>query len=91
LILDEATSALDLVTEAGILATIDRISKQRTVIMITHRIAHALRADKIFVLENGSIVASGSHRDLLQQKGIYTTLWQQVNGGNTDAMGIPSI
>lgn len=59
--------------------------------MITHRIAHALRADKIFVLENGSIVASGSHRDLLQQKGIYTTLWQQVNGGNTDAMGIPSI
>jgi len=46
-------------TEAGILATIDRISKQRTVIMITHRIAHALRADKIFVLENGTILASG--------------------------------
>ncbi len=91
LILDEATSALDLVTEAGILATIDRISKQRTVIMITHRIAHALRADKIFVLENGSIVASGSHTDLLEQGGIYGTLWQQVNGGNTDAMGIPSI
>lgn len=91
LILDEATSALDLVTEAGILATIDRISKQRTVIMITHRIAHALRADKIFVLENGSIVASGSHTDLLEQGGVYGTLWQQVNGGNTDAMGIPSI
>ncbi|MGB8688388.1 MAG: ABC transporter ATP-binding protein, partial [Microcoleus sp.] len=79
------------VTEAGILATIDRISKQRTVIMITHRIAHALRADKIFVLENGSIVASGSHTDLLEQGGVYGTLWQQVNGGNTDAMGIPSI
>ncbi|MEG4166872.1 MULTISPECIES: hypothetical protein [unclassified Microcoleus] len=59
MILDEATSALDLVTEAGIFATIDRISKQRTVIMITHRMAHALRADKMFVLENGSIVVSG--------------------------------
>ncbi|UNU23686.1 hypothetical protein D0A37_07205 [Microcoleus vaginatus HSN003] len=59
--------------------------------MITHRIAHALRADKMFVLENGSILASGSHRDLLLQKRTPTTLWQQVNGGNTDAMGIASI
>ena len=84
LILDEATSALDLVTEAGILATIDRIAKQRTVIMITHRITHALRANKIFVLENGSIVASGSHRDLLQQKGIYATLWQQSHHSHND-------
>jgi len=59
LILDEATSALDPATEVDIMNTIDRISKQRTVIMITHRMAHALRADKIFVLENGSIVVSG--------------------------------
>lgn len=47
--------------------------------MITHRIAHALRADKIFVLENGSILASGRHKDLLLQKRTHTTLWQQVN------------
>ena len=53
------TSALDPATEVEIMNTIDRISKQRTVIMITHRIAHALRADKMFVLENGSIVVSG--------------------------------
>jgi len=59
LILDEATSALDPATEVDIMNTIDRISKQRTVIMITHRMAHALRADKMFVLENGSIVVSG--------------------------------
>jgi ABC-type multidrug transport system fused ATPase/permease subunit len=45
--------------------------------MITHRITHALRANQIFVLENGSIVASGSHSDLLQQGGIYAELWQQ--------------
>ncbi|WP_333355595.1 hypothetical protein [Microcoleus sp. B3-A4] len=46
--------------------------------MITHRIAPALRADKMFVLENGSILASGSPRDLLLQKRTPTTLWQQV-------------
>lgn len=61
LILDEATSALDLATEADILNTIDHIAKKCTVIMITHRITHALRANQIFVLENGSIVASGNH------------------------------
>ncbi|MEB3827291.1 ABC transporter ATP-binding protein [Phormidium sp. CCY1219] len=77
LILDEATSALDVATEAGILATIDRIAQKRTVIVITHRIAQALRADKIFVLENGSITASGHHRDLVEREGLYATLWQQ--------------
>jgi ATP-binding cassette, subfamily B, bacterial len=91
LILDEATSALDPATEVEIMNTIDHLTKERTIIMITHRIAHALRADKIFVLENGSILASGSPRDLLEQKGISTTLWQQVNGENTDAIGIGSI
>lgn len=82
LILDEATSALDLATEAGILATIDRVAKHCTVIMITHRITHALRADRIFVLENGSIVASGRHADLLKQDGIYAELWHQGDRGN---------
>ncbi|BAY29811.1 putative ABC transporter [Nostoc carneum NIES-2107] len=77
LILDEATSALDLATEADILNTIDKIAKKCTVIMITHRITHALRANHIFVLENGSIVASGSHTDLLKQGGVYAKLWQQ--------------
>lgn len=77
LILDEATSALDPATEAGILATIERIAKERTVITITHRISQALRADRIFVLENGQLVASGRHADLLEQKGLYATLWQQ--------------
>lgn len=59
LILDEATSALDPATEAEILATIERITKERTVIFITHRMAHALRADVMYVLENGSLVVSG--------------------------------
>jgi ATP-binding cassette subfamily B protein len=84
LILDEATSALDPATEAGILATIERIAKERTVIMITHRISQALRADTIFVLENGQLVASGGHADLLEQKGLYATLWQQSHQANTN-------
>ncbi|KOR37387.1 ABC transporter [Planktothricoides sp. SR001] len=84
LILDEATSALDPATEAGILATIEHIAKERTVIMITHRIAQALRANRIFVLENGQIVASGRHADLLEQKGLYATLWQQSHPANTN-------
>ncbi len=77
LILDEATSALDLVTEADILKTINNIAKERTIIMITHRITHAENADQIFVLENGNIAQSGNHQELLTQKGIYATLWQQ--------------
>ena len=79
LILDEATSALDPVTEAEILTTIEQIAKERTVIMITHRLTQALRADVIFVLENGGMVASGSHPDLLAQNGLYSTFWQVVS------------
>jgi ATP-binding cassette subfamily B protein len=59
LILDEATSALDPATEAEILATIECITQDRTVIFITHRMAHALRADVMYVLENGGLVVSG--------------------------------
>jgi len=89
LILDEATSALDPATEAGILATIEHIAKERTVIMITHRIGQALRADRIFVLENGQLVASGRHADLLEQKGLYATLWQQSHQANTNLIVQP--
>ncbi|XZN90681.1 MAG: ABC transporter ATP-binding protein [Microcoleus sp.] len=58
LILDEATSALDPATEAKILTTIERITKERTVIFITHKMANALRADVTYVMENGSLVVS---------------------------------
>jgi ATP-binding cassette subfamily B protein len=59
LILDEATSALDPATEAEIIATIERITQDRTVIFITHRMAHALRADVMFVMDKGCLVVSG--------------------------------
>ncbi|AFY35360.1 ABC transporter ATP-binding protein [Calothrix sp. PCC 7507] len=79
LILDEATSALDPVTEAEILATLEQIAKTRTVIVITHRLTQALRADVIFVLENGCLVNSGRHLDLIAEDGLYSTLWQVVS------------
>jgi len=78
LILDEATSALDPITEAEILATVDKIAKNSTVIVITHRITQAIRANVIFVMEKGCIVARGHHADLIKQGGLYATLWQQV-------------
>lgn len=88
LILDEATSALDPLTEAGILATLERIAKERTVIAITHRLTQAERADVIFVMDSGRILENGCHADLIQQRGLYATLWQQINGGNTNVSEI---
>lgn len=79
LILDEATSALDPVTEAEILATLKHIAKERTIIVVTHRLTQALRADIIFVLDNGQIVTTGCHADLIQQDGLYSNLWQVLS------------
>jgi ATP-binding cassette subfamily B protein len=79
LILDEATSALDPVTEAEIISTLEHIAQDRTVIVITHRLNQALHANVIFVLEKGSIVATGNHTDLIQQDGLYTKLWQVLS------------
>lgn len=76
LILDEATSAIDPFTEAGILATIDRIAKERTVIAITHRLDRAQRANIIFMLHEGRLIAQGRHEDLVAQGGIYAWFWQ---------------
>lgn len=82
LILDEATSALDPFTEAGILATIDRIAKERTVIAITHRLDRAQRADIIFMLHEGRLIAKGRHEDLIAQGGIYAWFWQNSQKGD---------
>ena len=89
LILDEATSALDPVTEAGILATLSRIALNHTIIVVTHRLTQALRADVIFVMDSGCIVATGRHTDLIQQGGLYATLWQQHHGKSSDIIEVP--
>lgn len=74
LILDEATSAVDNETEALIQQAIDELSKNRTVIVIAHRLSTVMKADNIIVLENGKIAEQGMHNELLKLGGIYAKL-----------------
>ncbi|HLO86197.1 MAG TPA: type I secretion system permease/ATPase [Nostocaceae cyanobacterium] len=77
LILDEATSALDSETEQQVLQNLQKVSANRTVFLIAHRFAPLKRADLIVVLEQGVIAERGKHADLLQQKGLYWSLYQR--------------
>lgn len=82
LILDEATSALDSVTEHEIQESFDSLMKEKTVLVIAHRISTLLHMDRILVFDKGKIVGDGSHEELLQQQdSLYAKLWNsQVNG-----------
>jgi ATP-binding cassette, subfamily B, bacterial len=82
IIFDEATSALDSLTEEEISKTIREISlrKDLITIMIAHRLSTIMHADKIYVLERGSIVESGKHEELLEMKGLYFAMWRQQIG-----------
>lgn len=84
LILDEATSSLDPISEAGILTTLEQIAQELTVIAVTHRLRMAVNADVVFVLDNGQIVNIGNHTDLIEQGGLYATLWQQSQRTSND-------
>ena len=76
LILDEATSALDSVTEAKIQSAFDRLAKDRTTIIIAHRLSTVRGADRILVVENGRIVEEGPHEALLAKNGAYAALYR---------------
>ena len=75
LILDEATSALDSRTEAEILDTLDEVSKQRTTIVIAHRLSTVVNADQIVVLDAGRVAEQGTHAELLAKNGLYAEMW----------------
>ena len=80
LILDEATSALDSVTEKKIRDAINLISKNKTTIIIAHRLSTLKDVDRILVFENGNIIEDGSHAELLsKEKGYYKRLWDSQN------------
>ncbi|MBS1641306.1 MAG: ABC transporter ATP-binding protein [Bacteroidetes bacterium] len=82
LIFDEATSALDSITEEEITNTIRSISKEKEqiTVMIAHRLSTIMHADEIYVLEKGQIVETGSHHELLTEKGLYYAMWRQQIG-----------
>jgi ATP-binding cassette subfamily B protein len=95
LIFDEATSALDSLTEEDITNTIRDVSlsKDQVTILIAHRLSTIMHADVIYVLEKGKVSETGSHDELLEQKGLYYAMWRQQVGERrgTREMGIGSI
>ncbi|MEZ4971533.1 MAG: ABC transporter ATP-binding protein [Flavobacteriaceae bacterium] len=76
LVLDEATSSVDTYSEQLIQRATERITEGRTSIIIAHRLATIKKADKILVMQNGLIVESGTHKELLKQKGYYQNLYE---------------
>lgn len=77
LILDEATSALDTTTEHEIQSALDVVSKNRTTLVIAHRLSTVVNADEIIVLKGGEIAERGSHSALLEQNGLYASMWNR--------------
>ncbi|WP_426473604.1 ABC transporter ATP-binding protein [Chryseobacterium balustinum] len=82
LIFDEATSALDSITEEEITTTIKEISKEKEqiTVLIAHRLSTIMHADRIYVLERGQVIETGSHLQLIEEKGLYYAMWRQQIG-----------
>ncbi|MGO3768243.1 MAG: ABC transporter ATP-binding protein, partial [Vreelandella alkaliphila] len=81
LVLDEATSALDSEVEAAIQEQLDSLMEGKTVIAIAHRLSTIAMLDRLIVVDEGRMVESGTHQELLAQNGIYASLWQRQSGG----------
>jgi ATP-binding cassette subfamily B protein len=77
LVLDEATSALDTHTEREIQVALDRLTSNRTTIVIAHRLSTVINADEIIVLDDGLIVERGTHGELVAAGGLYASMWNR--------------
>ena len=88
LILDEATSALDNVTEREIQSALDNVSKDRTTLVIAHRLSTIVNADKIMVMNEGTVTEQGTHKQLLKKRGLYAKLWKQQAKRPADASAV---
>ena len=75
-IFDEATSNIDVESENEMMQRIEELAERKTVILISHRLANSVSADRIYVMDQGVIVESGSHDELLERRGAYEKLWQ---------------
>ena len=84
LLLDEATSALDASSEKAVTEALDEIMKQRTTVMIAHRLTTAARADRLLYLKAGQVIEEGSHAELIKRNGEYAALFRLFSGGVLD-------
>lgn len=75
ILLDEATASLDPENEVLVQKAIAKLVEDKTVIMITHRLRSVVGADQIFVLDDGKLVESGTHSELMEKKGLYQRLY----------------
>jgi ATP-binding cassette subfamily B protein len=81
LVLDEATSSLDSVSEAYIQEAFTELMKNKTTIVVAHRLSTISKMDRIVVLEDGNIIEMGTHQELLRKNGVYADLWNHQSGG----------
>jgi ATP-binding cassette, subfamily B, heavy metal transporter len=91
LMLDEATSALDSHTEKEIQDALERVARERTSLVIAHRLSTVVHADNIIVLDHGEIVEQGTHQELLARGGIYASLWTRQREADQARERLPQV